>query len=39
VGDETTAAVEAEAARLTRWLQKVSVIPRFPTPLHRELVG
>jgi hypothetical protein len=39
VGGETTAAVEAEAARLTAWLQRVSVIPRFPTPLHRELVG
>jgi len=39
VGRETSAAVEAEAARLTEWLQLVSVVPRFPTPLHRELVG
>jgi hypothetical protein len=30
---------EAEAARLTGWLQLVSVIPRFPTPLNKELVG
>jgi hypothetical protein len=39
VGRETTAAVAAEAARLTEWLQLVSVIPRFPTPLNKELVG
>jgi hypothetical protein len=39
VGRETAAAVEAEAGRLTVWLQQVSVVPRFPTPLHKELVG
>ena len=39
VGRETAAAIEAEAARLSGWLQSVSVIPRFPTPLQKELVG
>jgi hypothetical protein len=39
VGAEATARVEAEAARLTKWLQHVSVVPRFPTPLHKELAG
>jgi hypothetical protein len=39
VGGETAAAVDVEAARLTEWLQQVSVIPRFATPLHKELVG
>ncbi len=39
VGRETGSAIEAEQARLTAWLRTVRVIPRFPTPLHRELVG
>ena len=39
VGAATASAVEAEAGRLTEWLQQVSVVPRFPTPLHRELAG
>lgn len=39
VGGETAAAIDAEAGRLTEWLESVSVIPRFPTPLYRELVG
>jgi hypothetical protein len=39
VGADTSAAVEAEAARLTKWLQQVSVMPRFPTPLHKELAA
>jgi hypothetical protein len=39
VGAETSTAIDAEAARLMEWLQSVSVVPRFPTPLHRELVG
>jgi hypothetical protein len=39
IGAEATARVEAEAARLTKWLQQVSVVPRFPTPLHKELAG
>jgi hypothetical protein len=39
VGVETTAAVEAEAVRLTAWLGETNVIPRFGTPLERELVA
>jgi hypothetical protein len=38
VGRETTSAVESEAARLTAWLAGVRVVPRFPTPLMRELL-
>ncbi len=38
-GREATTAIEVEAARLTAWLESVSVIPRFPTPLYKELVG
>ena len=38
-GAETTAAIEAEAARLTDWLGPVKVTPRFRTPLERELVA
>ncbi|WP_158890022.1 winged helix DNA-binding domain-containing protein [Amycolatopsis anabasis] len=37
VGAEATAAVEAEAARLTTWLGDVRIIPKFRTPLEREL--
>ena len=39
VGREASLAVDAEAARLTEWLQAARVVPRFPTPLHKELVG
>jgi hypothetical protein len=39
VGREASAAIDAEAARLTEWLQAARVVPRFPTPLHKELVG
>jgi hypothetical protein len=39
VGRETQRAVDAEAATLTIWYQAVQSIPRFPTPLYRELVG
>jgi hypothetical protein len=39
VGRETRHRVDREAARLTQWLESVSVVPRFPTPLHRELLG
>ena len=39
VGRDASAAVDAEAARLTTWLQSARVVPRFPSPLHRELVG
>ena len=33
VGSEGTAALEAEAARLTAWLSGLRVAPRFPSPL------
>lgn len=36
-GAEVSAAVEAEAARLTGWLGDVRVTPRFPTPLQKQL--
>jgi hypothetical protein len=39
VGGEPSESIDAEAARLTGWLKAVRVIPRFPTPLYRELVG
>ena len=38
-GADATAAVEAEAARLTDWLGPTRVTPRFRTPLERELVA
>jgi hypothetical protein len=37
IGAEAVAAVLAEAARLTSWLDGVRVIPKFRTPLDREL--
>ncbi|GII22959.1 winged helix DNA-binding domain-containing protein [Planosporangium mesophilum] len=37
VGGDTVAAVEAAGARLTKWIGDVRVIPRFRTPLEREL--
>jgi Winged helix DNA-binding domain len=39
VGTEAAAAVAAEAAELTAWLGEVNVIPRFATPLARELAA
>jgi Winged helix DNA-binding domain len=39
VGGEASQWVDAEAARLTEWLKAARVVPRFPTPLHKELVG
>jgi hypothetical protein len=39
VGREASESIDAEAARLTGWLKAVQVVPRFPTPLYRELVG
>jgi hypothetical protein len=36
-GREKVAAISAEAERLTTWLGKVRVTPRFRTPLEREL--
>lgn len=38
VGRAAALAVDAEAERLTGWLQSVGVVPRFPTPLGRELL-
>lgn len=37
VGDDAAALVEREAGALTRWLDGVTVTPRFRTPLEREL--
>jgi hypothetical protein len=39
VGAEATAAIAAEADRLTAWIGDVRVTPRFPTPLQRELAA
>ncbi len=39
IGAEATAAVAAEAARLTGWIAGMRVVPRFRTPLERELAG
>jgi hypothetical protein len=39
VGAEAEAAVEAEASRLTAWLDGTSITPRFRTPLERELTA
>lgn len=39
IGSEMTAAVEAEALRLRSWIGDVRVIPRFRTPLERELTN
>jgi hypothetical protein len=39
IGAEAARAVAAEAARLTGWLQSTHVVPRFATPLARELVA
>jgi hypothetical protein len=39
VGAEAATAIEAEAARLRRWLGERRVTPRFRTPLERELVA
>jgi len=37
IGAEATAAVDAEAARWTAWLEGTRVTPRFRCPLEREL--
>jgi hypothetical protein len=39
IGRDAAAAVDGEAARLTSWLQETRVVPRFPTPLAKELLG
>jgi hypothetical protein len=38
IGKERTRMVEAEAARLMKWTSPAPVMPRFPTPLHKEWV-
>ena len=37
IGTTATSAVEAEGARLTEWLDGARVIPKFRTPLEKEL--
>jgi hypothetical protein len=39
VGAEVVTAIEADAARLSRWFGAVWVIPKFRTPLERQLSG
>jgi hypothetical protein len=39
VGTETAAAVDAVAGRLAEWIGPVRVLPKFRTPLERELAG
>jgi hypothetical protein len=39
VGRQASQSVDEEAGRLTEWLQAARVVPRFRTPLHKELVG
>jgi hypothetical protein len=39
VGRDRSRSAGAEAARLTDWLPAAKVVPRFPTPLHKELIG
>ncbi|MGW7535754.1 winged helix DNA-binding domain-containing protein [Amycolatopsis sp. NPDC054798] len=37
IGAEKTAAVDAEAARLSEWLGEARVVPKFRTPAEKEL--
>ena len=37
VGSEVSAIVEDRAAALTAWVEGVRIMPRFPTPIQREL--
>lgn len=39
IGRDRRAMVEQEAERLTVWLDGIAVVPRFPTPLQREIEG
>ncbi|WP_409465735.1 winged helix DNA-binding domain-containing protein [Amycolatopsis sp. GA6-003] len=39
LGAEKTAAVDAEAARLSDWLGEARVVPKFRTPAEKELSG
>jgi hypothetical protein len=38
VGRDVSLAIDAEAERLTEWLQAARVVPRFATPLHKGIV-
>ena len=37
VGREVSASIEAAADALTSWFGGDRIVPRFPSPLHREL--
>ena len=37
VGSEVSTVIEDRAAALTAWVEGVRIMPRFPTPLQREL--
>lgn len=39
IGSEGRGVLEAEAARLTAWLDGLRVLPRFPSPLQRSMGG
>ena len=39
VGAETEAAIAAAGAELEAWLGDMRITPRFPTPLHKDLVA
>ncbi|MFD0342781.1 winged helix DNA-binding domain-containing protein [Streptomyces sp. NPDC127117] len=39
VGRDASAAIEAEASRLSKWVGQARVTPRFRTPLERELAA
>jgi hypothetical protein len=39
VGSEAGTAIAAAAARLEKWMGDVRVVPRFRTPLERELTS
>jgi hypothetical protein len=39
VGKKAARAVDAEAARLTKWIGAAPAVARFPTPLAKELIG
>lgn len=39
IGRDAAAAIEAEASRLTQWVGRARITPRFRTPLERELTA
>ena len=39
VGAETEGAIATTGAELEAWLGAMRITPRFPTPLHKELIG